>query len=230
MQTPALGDGQCPIEAASDSNSHAVTGSTSPEVLGALREQATASMFREVRRFAGRRARVLRHAGHAVPSRYARELVHDACADTWSGAARWDPTRRTLAEHLTVVIRQRTWLMLRRLQRFEHISLDAPIVDDAEDDELEAALVSPSRDAGPNVRAILLDRVCEGLRRCNLGGDDLLVLGCWERDVLTRRAILENTGLSRIAYACARRRLLQRLGDLPVELMELGRHHLAAAS
>ncbi len=72
---------------------------TSDDELGRLlREQFTPQLNTALRRYAEYRARMVRAAGRACPppSQYARELVHDAYADTWCGERTWDPERCSL--------------------------------------------------------------------------------------------------------------------------------------
>src|SRR5262245_8749008 len=104
MQVTAAATGRCQGAVVRDPEGvTAIQQPPSPEVLRALQDPSTPATMVEVRRFASRRAKLLRNAGHAVPDGYARELVDDACTDTWVGTAKWDPARCSLKDHLTRV-------------------------------------------------------------------------------------------------------------------------------
>jgi hypothetical protein len=206
------------------------------ELARTLREQFTPRVNTELRRYAEYRARMVRAAGRACPppERYARELVHDAYADTWSGERAWDPERCSLVDHLRGVIDSRTWNEVKAPRQY--MSLDArPIANDNEDhagDELLALadkLSSSGGDISSVVLPALVARTCQALRQAAKERDSLDIVRAWELGFIERDEICALTGLDEAAYRRARNRLLYIAGDLPDELRQLIRDYLRSA-
>jgi hypothetical protein len=198
-----------------------------------LREQFTPHVNTELRRHAEYRARMVRAAGRVCPppARYARELVYDAYADTWSGERTWDPERCSLADHLRGVIDSRTWNELKAPRQY--MSLDArPIANDNEDrlgDErlaLADQLSASSGDISSVALPALVARTCQALRQATKERDCMDIVRAWELGFIERDEILALTGLDEITYRRARNRLFYIAGDLPDELRQLVRDYL----
>lgn len=242
MAPPAASDAVIDVDSAAASpelvaSSRARTFETSDDELArALREQFTPRVNTELRRHAEYRARMVRAAGRACPppERYARELVHDAYADTWSGERAWDPRRCSLAEHLRGVIDSRTWNEIKA--RRHHTSLDVrPIANDNDDrvgDErpaLSDKLSASNGDVSSVALAALVARTCHELRQATKDHDCIDIVRAWELGFIERDEILALTGLDEAAYRRARGRLFYTAGDLPDELRQLVRDYIRSA-
>lgn len=206
------------------------------ELARALREQFTPRVNTELRRYAEYRARMVRAAGRVCPPppRYARELVHDAYADTWSGERTWDPERCALVDHLRGVIDSRTWNEVKTPRQYT--SLDArPIANDNDDHAGEERLAladklsSSSGDISSVALPALVARTCHALRQAAKERDCIDMVRAWELGFIDRDEICALTGLDETAYRRARGRLLYIAGDLPDELRQLVRDYLRSA-
>jgi hypothetical protein len=182
-----------------------------------LEEQCTEEMLQRVRRYARRRARGV---GSQVNDDYSGELVQDALADTASGVLRWDPSVKTLEQHILDVIKTRTHYDRKRARRFPHESLD---VLDLEGEttmmaEVEAALLDRSPEATDDPIDLTAERFAK-LRQ--LAVDDRTVtrlLDALARGATSKADVLRLAELSSVAYVNARRRLrrlLPQLASLP---------------
>jgi len=89
-----------------------------------LRTNRTTGLYKKLKRFAARRARIVARAGVVVDDYYTSALVQDALGDTASGVLRWDPSTKTLEAHARDVIATRTYHDCRRARRFRHESVD----------------------------------------------------------------------------------------------------------
>lgn len=206
------------------------------ELARELREQLTPRLNRELRRYAEWRAHMVRKAGRVCPppSRYGRELLHDAYADTWSGERAWDPARCSLADHLRGVIDSRTSNEIKAPR--QHVSLDSrSTANDNEDgagDERLALVDKLSASCG-DISSVavsaLVARTCYELRQATQEHDCIAIVRAWERGFIERNEILELTGLDAEAYRRARDRLFYIAGDLPDELRQLVRDYLRSA-
>ncbi len=207
-------------------------GSPSPETLRALAEQSTSEMWREARRFAEGRVRLVRRAGRPVHKNYARELVDDAHADTWSGDLTWDPSRCSLLAHLRRAIKRRTWREIRHANQVPLVSLHGPSNDGSISPHVEHALAhASSGDCGPIMLCVLADRVCRALRiLVPRDRAATAVVLSWEAGFIERDEVIERTHLSEDRYERARRRLLYMSRYLPPELRETAQELLRSAS
>ncbi len=225
-----------PPELMARSRTRTLEAACDDELARELRVQFTSQLNTELRHHAEYRARMVRAAGRACPppARYARELVHDAYTDTWSGERAWDPLRCSLAEHLRGVIDSRTWNETKVSRQYT--SLDArPIANDNEDrggddrlallDKLSASHEDISSVALP----ALVARTCHELRQATREHDCIAIVRAWELGFIERDEILELTGLDDAAYRRARGRLFYIAGDLPDELRQLVRDYMRSA-
>jgi hypothetical protein len=238
MRVHAMTDvDSAPVSSETVASSRTQTYETSDDELArALREQFTPRVNTELRRYAEYRARMVRAAGRVCPppERYARDLVHDAYADTWSGERTWDPERCSLVDHLRGVIDSRTWNEIKAPRK--HVSLDARRIANDDDDrvghellELEDKLPAPYDDISAVVLPALVKRTCHALRQAATERDSLDIVRAWELGFIERDEICALTGLDEAAYRRARSRLLYIAGDLPDELRQLVRDYLRSA-
>ncbi len=207
-------------------------GSPPPETLRALNEQSTPELWQEARRFAEGRARLVRRAGRPVSRNYARELVDDAHADTWSGELPWDPSRCSLLAHLRRAIKRRTWREVRHANQVPLVSLHGASNDGSISSQVEHVLAhASSGDCGPIMLCVLTDRVCRALRTLvPHDGAATAVVQSWETGCIEHDEVMERTGLSEDRYERARRRLLYMSRHLPPELRETAQELLRSAS
>lgn len=230
-------DGRSPVASEPVATSRAQTYETCDDDLTrSLREQFTPLVNTQLRRYAEYRARMVRAAGRVCPppARYARELVHDAYADTWSGERTWDPERCSLVDHLRGVIDSRTWNEVKPARQY--VSLDArPIANDNEDrvgDERAALmeqLSASSGDTSSMALPALVARTCHALRQATKEHDCIDIVRAWELGFIDRHEILALTGLDEATYRRARGRLFYVAGELPDELRQLVRDYLRSA-
>ncbi|MBP6627867.1 MAG: hypothetical protein KA297_00460 [Kofleriaceae bacterium] len=207
--------------------------SPSPGVLAAFRDQATPALYLAAHRFARQWAKLPRRAGRRVDHLYARELVQDALADTWSGTLRWDPARRSLLHHVRNAIRWRAWNDARHARRFQHVPWNTAANDEASariEVEVHDA-TNTQTDAGPLILVGLIVTLAAELRRLATGDDEAnAILDCWAEGVVERDEVMARTHLSAAQYKAARRRLLYLVKRLPPELREAAGDILRSAS
>lgn len=207
--------------------------SPSPGVLAAFREQATPALYQAALRFARQWAKLPRRAGRRIDYLYSRELVQDALGDTWKGTLRWDPSRRSLLDHVRNAIRWRAWTDARHARRFPHVAWNTAANDEAATRiEVEVLDASPPDDAGPLILVGLIVTLAAELRRlvADDDGDAATILLCWSDSIVERGEVLERTGLTTSQYKAARKRLLYLAERLPPELREVARDILRSAS
>jgi len=209
-----------------------------PDVLHAFRAQLTPDFMQDARRYARRRAKLVREVGRRIDPLYHHDLVQDALKDTWSGAARWDPSRQSLLEHVRDLIKQRTFNDRRRARRYRHVSIHAAR---AANDEISLtnlsieAVMSEAHsfhgDINPALLSSLLDQVVVELHRLPIRNPDArAVLGCWANGITDGSEVMALTGLSENAYRKARMRILYLAKYLPPELREAAEELLRSAS
>src|SRR5215510_14197325 len=116
------------------------SGAPLPATRDALRDQTTRELMTQAQQYAQTRVALVRRAGKAVPKTYARELVNDAHADTWTGDLPWDPSQCSLLVHLCQAIRYRTWAEIRRMRRVPLVSLHGSANDGTTSRQIERAL------------------------------------------------------------------------------------------
>ena len=204
------------------------------ETLAAFRAQWTPQAMCELLEYAERRARMVRVSGRACPppAQYARELVHDVHAFTWSGELSWDPNRCSLVTHLRRAIKSRTRHEIDQAAR--RISLDVhAAAEEREGPKITSrdALASSPDAVGPLVFPALVARVCDELHEAaSKYPDCVAMLRAWERGVIERDEVLEVTGLDEAAYHRARQRLLYASRTLSSELRRLVQEYLRSAT
>lgn len=207
-------------------NNHARSSALPPAAtLRALEEQLSPELSGLVRRYAEARVSMLRLAGKPMAKSYARELADDSIANTWTGAAPWDPARCSLLVHLRGAVRQRTWQEVVHAFRVTRVSLDEPANDETGTlTQVEHALAEAQRgDCCPIKLRETLTTVCQDLRSLAGNDDDAMaILECWDAGTTERQDVLSRAGLADDAYDRARERLFyMSRRHLPPELREV---------
>ncbi len=223
-----------------------VPASPPPAVLDAFRKQLTAAFMQDARRYARKRAKLVRVVGRRHDPNDYHELVQQALHDTWRGAAWWDPAEKDLLDHVRDLIKQRTSNERRRLanegerhQGPRHVSLDAPsraandevsstgltIAEQTSDAQLADGTVNPAR-----VFDLLRRVIVELHRLAARDVDARAILGCWAKGVIEPSDVMTLTGFSERHYYLVRDRILYLAKYLPPELREAVEDLLRSAS
>lgn len=175
--------------------------------IDALQAQLSEPMLDRVRRYARTRAIGVARAGRKVDDYYARELVQDAVADTFTGALRWHPDAISLEAHLVRAVRCRTKDERKRLARFRHQALDDS-TDSARDAEHELSTACDTSPEGERRRhaADVLAQVRE-----HVAGDrDVLrILDAYAAGVTAKADVLAFVGMRSRTYHNAHNRLVR---------------------
>lgn len=183
--------------------------------IDAFTEQCTDEMRLSAKRFATRRGQWLaKQRGHGAD--YAQDLVQSAIVDTLSGVVAWEPTAKSLRQHVEDVIRFRTRHDRAHARKFHHERIDA-FADDSEKHaargELEASLQHDRGGDGSTDAEMFAGEVIAKLR--DLAARDRLVLRVLDAiaaGARSRADIMDFTELSQKTYRNARGRL-RRLAD-----------------
>jgi hypothetical protein len=165
----------------------------------------------------------VRREGIPVSKTYARELVDDAHADTWTGRLPWDPSQCSLLVHLCQAIKYRTWAEIQHMRRAPLVSLHGSSNDGTTPREIEHALADATHGGcSPVFLGAISATVFQELRRLVPADHEAAVLlQCWEDGFITRDEAMRRVGLSESAYDRARKRLLYLSRCLPPDLREL---------
>jgi len=129
----------------------------------AFAAQCTEALWEAARKYAAYRTAAVRRVNSAADVYYERELVQDAIGDTAMGVVHWDPSVRSLKEHVFAVIRTRTYHDYQHANRFRRESFDAADSDTAPElvAEIEAALQDRTPRADPALAARIAERMAE---------------------------------------------------------------------
>lgn len=203
-------------------------GEPPPATRQALEEQTTPELMKRARQYAQTRVTLVRRAGIPVSKTYARELVDDAHADTWTGGLPWDPSQCSLLVHLCQAIKYRTWAEIRRMRRAPLVSLHGSANDGTTSRQIEHALADATHGGrSPVILDAISATVFQELRRLvPTGHEAAVLLQCWEDGFITRDEAMRRAGLSESAYDRARKRLLYLSRRLPPALRESVQHLL----
>jgi len=206
-------------------------------VLDAFRKQLTAEFMQDARRYARKRAKLVREVGRRNDPGYHHDLVQQALADTWSGAASWNPSRRSLLEHVYDLVKQRTFNDRRSLRTERHVSIHAPTRAANDEISLTARTIeeqiseTSDRRVSPVLVSHLLDRVVSELHRLTArDADARAIIGCWSRGFIEASDVMTLTGFSEYHYHKVRERILYLAKYLPPELREAAEELLRSAS
>lgn len=183
--------------------------------IDAFKEQCTDELRLAAKRFAMRRLRGVGRMGRAVSDDDAKDLVQDAIADTLFGILSWDPTAKTLKQHVEDAITSRARREYKRAKRHRHERMDVlqPSADRlAIRGEVEASL-QMDREDGAADELMFGDEIVAQLRE--LASGDALALRFLDATVAGARCradIMEFCKMSLKTYRNARARL-RRLVD-----------------
>ena len=175
--------------------------------------QATDDMMDDVYCYVAKRATWIEHRqGRRTPG-LIREMIQDALGDTFAGIVTWDPSRCSLALHLKTVIRSRLSHELDRAEQFEHINAA-----DASEAEIHDVLDADSKTTDPKLE----EYVEEFEKRLRLlAADDhavLTLLDAYLAGLTERAPICRATGMTKLTYHNAHRRLKRLADNLPEHL------------
>jgi len=178
-------------------------------------------MIQGARRYA---ARCAHGVGHVNDTEYAGDLVQDALTDTATGALKWDPSTKTLQQHIHDVIRMRTNWDRKHARRFPHESLDVLTADGEPElmSEADAVLLERAQDA-PEDPAALATQCLAKLRQLATGDPTVLrLLDALARGATSKADVMRCAGLSAVAYGNARRRLRRLVAQLAGRSSHIG--------
>lgn len=183
----------------------------------AFEAQLTGEMTASVMIYAKKRAEWIQRITRRHDDYLARELYQDAITDTWLGDVTWDPAKVPLELHLKRTIRSRSATRVEHLVQFPEDRV-GKLKLDMETKMSDALEVQQATDL--TLTSYIDDIVG---RLYELAGDDaevVQILDCFANDQIERRDIMRATGLDRLAYHNARRRLVRLVENLPNDLRE----------
>jgi len=181
----------------------------------AFEVQLTGEMIASVMIYAKKRAQWIQRFTKRHDNYLARELYQDAVTDTWLGDVKWDPAKVPLELHLKRTIRSRS------AARVEHL------VDFPEDRvrtlklEMETKMSDAMGAGQANDLSSYVDDVVSQLYELARGDTEVIqILDCFAVDQVDRREIMRATGMDRVTYHNARRRMVRLVEELPNDLRE----------
>jgi hypothetical protein len=179
----------------------------------AFEVQLTREMTASVMIYAKKRAEWIQRTTKRHDTFLARELYQDAVTDTWLGDVKWDPAKVPLELHLKRTIRSRSAARVEHLLQFPEDRLRTLKLD-METKMSDAMEVGQGSDLSSYV-----DDVVSQLYELACGDTEVVqILDCFAVDQVDRRDIMRATGMDRITYHNARRRLVRLVEDLPNDL------------
>lgn len=190
----------------------------------AFEAQLTREMTVSLMIYAKKRAEWIQRTTKRHDNYLARELYQDAVTDTWLGDVAWDPAKVPLELHLKRTIRSRSAARVEHLVQFPEDRLRTLKLD-METKMSDALEVQQTTDLK---LTSYIDEIVSKLYE--LAGDDaevVQILDCFANDQIDRRDIMRETGLERLAYHNARRRLVRLVENLPNDLREQAIHAMA---
>ena len=187
------------------------------EWIDAFESQATDELRKAAKRFARSRARFVAIAGGRVDDYYVSSLVQDVLTDTLFGVLTWDPSNKSLENHVFDAIRSRTAHDRARAKKLRHQSIDA--FDDRADTsammaELESSLELDKHQARPEAERFSAE-VLAKLRE--LAHDDrgvVRLIDAVQHGAVEPKDIMHVAGMSKKTYHKARIRLGRVVQDL----------------
>lgn len=183
--------------------------SPTKEWSAAFASECTAQLYDEARRFAAWRARAVGNEGGLADEYYTRELVQNAVADTAAGVLRWDPTSKTLREHVCDAIRTRTNHDRLRARRYRHEAIDVfdPEASGELLGEIEATLAERSACVSPELAILAAEWFSELRERVAPSSKVARMLDAFKAGATTMADVMHLTGMSEPEYDAARLRL-----------------------
>lgn len=195
-----------------DDGTSAVPFSPDEPWIEALENQLTETMLDRVRRFARTRALGVARFGRKVDDYYARELVQDAVADTYTGARRWDPAAVSLETHLVRAVQCRTRDERRHLKKFRHQGLDDS-TEDARDAERDLSLANGGDERAE--RQQYATEIMAAVRARAAGDRDVLrILDAYAAGVTIKTDVMAHAKMKARTYHNAHNRLVRVVRSL----------------
>ncbi|RYG75660.1 hypothetical protein EON77_10950 [bacterium] len=183
----------------------------------AFEAQLTGEMTVSVMLYAKKRAEWIQRTTKRHDTYLARELYQDAVTDTWLGDVAWGPAKVPLELHLKRTIRSRSAARVEHLVQFPEDRVRALKLDMEAKMSEALEIQQPTDQKLPSYIDDIVGKLYE------LAGDDaevIQILDCFANDQIDRRDIMRATGLDRLAYHNARRRLVRLVENLPNDLRE----------
>ncbi|HSQ02767.1 MAG TPA: hypothetical protein VLN59_01955 [Burkholderiales bacterium] len=138
-----------------------------------------------------------------------RELVQDAIGDTQMQIVHWNPSVRSLKEHVFAVIRTRTYHDYQRANRVRRESFDASDGDTAPElvAEVEAALQDRTPRADPALAARVAERMAEVRTLAASDHVVVAVLDAADDGACDKADVMHHAQISDQTYHAAKERL-----------------------
>jgi hypothetical protein len=175
----------------------------------AFARECTKQLYDDARRFATWRARAVGSEGGLADEYYTRELAQNALADTATGVLRWNPTEKTLREHVLDAIRTRTNHDRVRAKRYRHEAIDVfdPEASDELLGEIETALADRAASANPERATLVAEWLAELCTHAAPSSGIRRLLDAYKAGATTTSDVMHFTGMSEKEYDAARLRL-----------------------
>jgi hypothetical protein len=175
----------------------------------AFAAQCTEALWEAARKYATHRAAAVRRVNSAADAYYERELVQDAIGDTAMRIVHWDPSVRSLKEHVFAVIRTRTYHDYQHANRFRRESFDAGDGDIAPElvAEVESALQDRTPCADPALAARIAERMAEVRTLAASDPVVVAVLDAADDGACDKADVMHHAQISDHAYHAAKGRL-----------------------
>lgn len=188
----------------------------SEDWIEAFARQCSEQLYEDARRFAAWRAGPVRRAGGLADDYYVRELVQNALSDTASGVLRWDPTAKTLRQHVWDAIRSRSHHDRVRAERYHHHRVDMLSPDESDQllGEVERLLATRAPSTTPAAAIQAAERMAELRVNVDPSSPPGRLLDAIEAGAFTKADVMFLTGMSDEDYQTARRQLLRRVREL----------------
>lgn len=181
----------------------------------AFEVQLTGEMTASVMIYAKKRAQWIQRITKRHDTYLARELYQDAVTDTWLGDVKWDPAKVPLELHLKRTIRSRSAARVEHLIDFPEDRVRTLKLD------METKMSDAMEVGQPSDLSSYVDNIVSQLYELARGDTEVIqILDCFAVDQVDRRDIMRATGMDRVAYHNARRRLVRLVEDLPNDLRE----------
>jgi len=151
------------------------------------------------------------------------DRLHTAIVKTLDGTLKWDPTRCDLERHFLGAIAGEISHELEHAQKFRRVSLDAER-QDAEELERDASdALSGQREGKHEVPKEAWWSVVMAEFRKHSNGDAgvLAIIDAFGHDKLTRREVIEFTGMSSRKYHAAYQRLMRAAQTIDADVRDL---------
>ncbi|MEJ7598507.1 MAG: hypothetical protein WKG01_11405 [Kofleriaceae bacterium] len=195
--------------------------------IDAFTKQCTEELRLDAKEYAKRRTYGIGKAGAHVDAYTAEELVADALGDTLLGVLAWDPSAKSLYQHVEDAVRSRTRHERKRARRFQHHRIDAPATLHEQKTtlgEIDTSMRAERGDADTTSMMFAI-QVIDQLREIAAG--DPLVLRFLDAVIAGARGgadIMHTATLSAKQYRNARDRLRRLAEQLDTQTMIALRH------